>query len=76
MTAGGLTYSLAVERDMTHLPKRHLFILLGGILGGWYLLDVEMAADWMRWVMLAGWVPLIVWIFVRCPNEWDEMHDE
>ncbi|MCH2138269.1 MAG: hypothetical protein MK074_04380 [Phycisphaerales bacterium] len=61
---------------MTHLPKRHLFILLGGILGGWYLLDVEMAADWMRWVMLAGWVPLIVWIFVRCPNEWDEMHDE
>lgn len=61
---------------MKHLPKRHLFILIGGVLGVWYFWDASMHAPWMRWVILAAWIPLMAWFFVACPNEWDEMHEE
>ena len=61
---------------MKHLPKRHLFILIGGVLGVWYFWDASMHAPWRRWVILAAWIPLMAGLFVACPNEWDEMHEE
>ena len=61
---------------MKHLPKRHLFIMIGAVLGIWYFMDASMEAPWMRWVILAAWIPVMVWLFIACPNEWDEMHEE
>ena len=45
-------------------------------MGLWYLMDMPMAAPWMRWVMATAWVCVIAWIFVRCPAEWDEMRGD
>ena len=56
---------------MTHLPKRHLFILIGGALGVWYLMDSPMHATWMRPVLITGWLLLFVGLFIACPSEHD-----
>ena len=75
-SAGEVELASVAERLMKHLPKRHLFIVIGGILGVWYFLDATMYAEWMRWVILTAWIPLMVWLFIACPAEWDEMREE
>jgi hypothetical protein len=60
---------------MTPLPKRHLFVLIGGALGVWYLMDSPMQAPWMRTVLISAWVVLFVVLFIACPSEQDSPDD-